>query len=161
MEHLKFLVVENTITALEGIRALLKSIDYSDVIGTTDCEEAFNEIMNADGTIGFVIISDNILVSLRQDFIDFFSKIKDNDKLARLPILMITTYNHNGDQFVIRALADRLISNLIAKPFTPEHLKEKIEDILKNLQKQNTPEWLNEVTDTIKNKEEEGYKNVS
>jgi two-component system, chemotaxis family, chemotaxis protein CheY len=54
--------------------------------------------------------------------------IRANAQYAELPILMVTTRAFKED--VVEAMKAR-VNNYIIKPFTPQGLKEKIEQILK------------------------------
>ena len=53
--------------------------------------------------------------------------IRSDDKLNSLPILMVTTRGVKDD--IIEALNAK-VNNYVVKPFTPQILKEKIEQIL-------------------------------
>jgi two-component system chemotaxis response regulator CheY len=53
--------------------------------------------------------------------------IRGNDKLSKLPVLMVTTRGVKED--IVEALNAK-VNNYIVKPFTPQILKEKISAIL-------------------------------
>jgi len=56
--------------------------------------------------------------------------VRSDPNFANIPILMVTTRGMKQD--VLEALQAR-VNNYIVKPFTPQILKEKIEQILKTL----------------------------
>lgn len=59
--------------------------------------------------------------------LELVKAIRSNEKFSELPVLMVTTRGLKND--IIEALKAR-VNNYILKPFTPQVLREKIEQIL-------------------------------
>ena len=61
--------------------------------------------------------------------LQFTKTVRTSSDYAGLPILMVTT--RSGKEDVLEALQAR-VNNYITKPFTPQVLKEKIDQILQS-----------------------------
>jgi two-component system chemotaxis response regulator CheY len=59
--------------------------------------------------------------------LELVKAIRANDKFGSVPILMVTTRGLKED--IIEALQAK-VNNYVVKPFTPQILKEKIEQII-------------------------------
>lgn len=124
---LKFLVVDDSVTMRRIVANSLKNLGYESMIEAVDGKDALSKLA-ADSTINFVITDWNMpeLTGL-----ELTKAIRADEKYAKLPILMVTTRGVKED--IIEALQAK-VSNYIIKPFTPQVLKEKIDQILANVQ---------------------------
>jgi len=120
---LKFLVVDDSLTMRRIVVNSLKNLGYSEYVEAADGQEALSKL-GADKTINFVITDWNMPV---MSGLELTKGIRNNPESANIPILMVTTRGVKED--IIEALQAR-VSNYIIKPFTPQVLKEKIEQIL-------------------------------
>ena len=78
----------------------------------------------ADSSINFVITDWNMP---NVSGLELVKSIRNDEKLSKLWILMVTTRGVKED--IIEALNAR-VNNYIVKPFTPQILKEKIDQII-------------------------------
>ena len=124
MENLKFLVVDDSTTMRRIVINSLKSLGYESVAEAADGREALQKLL-AEGA-GFVITDWNMP---EMNGLELTKAIRANDQFIDLPILMVTTRAFKED--VVEAMKAR-VNNYIIKPFTPQGLKEKIEQILKS-----------------------------
>jgi two-component system chemotaxis response regulator CheY len=62
--------------------------------------------------------------------LELTQSIRGNDATAEMPILMVTTRGVKED--ILQALQAR-VNNYVVKPFTPQVLKEKIDQIIEKL----------------------------
>jgi two-component system, chemotaxis family, chemotaxis protein CheY len=120
---LKFLIVDDSVTMRRIVVNSLKNLGYSDFVEANDGREGF-EKLTGDSSINFVITDWNMPVV---SGLEFVKTIRSNDKLGKLPVLMVTTRGVKED--IIEALQAK-VSNYIVKPFTPHILKEKIDQII-------------------------------
>jgi len=120
---LKFLVVDDSLTMRRIVVNSLKNLGYNDFVEAADGQEALAKL-GADNTINFVITDWNMPV---MSGLELTKGIRNNAESANIPILMVTTRGVKED--IIEALQAR-VSNYVIKPFTPQVLKEKIEQIL-------------------------------
>ena len=123
MASLKFLVVDDSITIRRIIINALKTIGYSDVVEASHGKEALDKLNNG---VNFLITDWNMP---EMNGLDLTKQIRAIHSAAQLPILMITTRGTETD--VIDALQAK-VNSYIVKPFTPQELKEKINDIMKS-----------------------------
>lgn len=123
MSDLKFLVVDDSVTMRRIVINLLKNLGHQDFIEATDGRDAL-EKLGADNSINFVITDWNMP---NVSGLELTKAIRNHDNLNSLPILMVTTRGVKDD--IIEALNAR-VNNYVVKPFTPQILKEKIEQIL-------------------------------
>ncbi|MGE5353316.1 MAG: response regulator [Acidobacteriota bacterium] len=124
---LKFLVVDDSVTMRRIVANSLKNLGYENIVEAVDGKDALAKLA-ADAEINFVITDWNMpeLTGL-----ELTKAIRADDKYTKLPILMVTTRGVKED--IIEALQAK-VSNYVIKPFTPQILKEKIDQILANVQ---------------------------
>lgn len=124
---LKFLVVDDSVTMRRIVANSLKNLGYENMVEAVDGKDALTKLA-ADAEINFVITDWNMpeLTGL-----ELTKAIRADDKYQKLPILMVTTRGVKED--IIEALQAK-VSNYVIKPFTPQILKEKIDQILANVQ---------------------------
>ena len=120
---LKFLVVDDSVTMRRIVMNSLKGIGYSDFLQAGDGKEAM-DVLNANDSIGFVITDWNMP---NVSGLELVKGIRSHAKYGSVPILMVTTRGVKED--IMEALAAK-VNNYVIKPFTPQILKEKIEQIL-------------------------------
>ena len=120
---LKFLIVDDSVTMRRIVVNSLRNIGYDNFVEATEGKEAIEKLV-ADNQINFVITDWNMP---GVSGLDLVKSLRSNQKFASLPILMVTTRGVKED--IIEALQAK-VSNYIVKPFTPNILKEKIEQIL-------------------------------
>ncbi|HOJ37224.1 MAG TPA: response regulator [Ignavibacteriales bacterium] len=124
---LKFLIVDDSVTMRRIVANTLKNLQYNDFVEAGDGKEALAKLQ-ADPSLNFVITDWNMPVMTG---LELTKAIREDPKLAKLPILMVTTRGVKED--IVEALQAK-VNNYIIKPFTPQILKEKIDQILANLQ---------------------------
>lgn len=120
---LKFLVVDDSITMRRIVANSLKNLGYTQFVEAVDGKDALDKLA-ADDSINFVITDWNMPVF---SGLELIKSIRSDDKLKELPVLMVTTRGVKED--IVEALSAK-VNNYIVKPFTPQVLKEKIEQIL-------------------------------
>ena len=120
---LRFLVVDDSVTMRRIVINSLRNLGYDNFVEAADGKEAL-EKLTADDSINFVITDWNMPVV---SGLELVKSIRGDDKLSKLSILMVTTRGVKED--IIEALQAK-VNNYIVKPFTPQILKEKIEQII-------------------------------
>lgn len=123
MASMKFLVVDDSITIRRIITNTLKTIGYPDVVEAVNGKDAIEKL--SAGGVDFIITDWNMP---EMNGLDFTKEVRSAPATAELPILMITTRGTESD--VIEALQAK-VNSYIVKPFTPQELKDKIDDIVK------------------------------
>ena len=120
---LKFLVVDDSVTMRRIVINSIKNLSFDNFVEAGDGREALDKLA-ADNSINFVITDWNMP---NVSGLELVKSIRNDDKLAKLWILMVTTRGVKED--IIEALNAR-VNNYIVKPFTPQILKEKIDQII-------------------------------
>lgn len=120
---LRFLVVDDSVTMRRIVLNSLKQIGHEEFVEAADGREALTKLFADDG-INFVITDWNMPDVTGLDFV---KQVRANPKYASLPILMVTTRGMKED--IVEALQAK-VNNYIVKPFTPQVLREKIEQII-------------------------------
>ncbi len=123
---LKFLVVDDSVTMRRIVVNTLKNLGYTDIVEAGDGKEALEKLKSTPD-INFVITDWNMP---NMTGLELTQAIRGDEKLSELPILMVTTRGVKED--IIQALKAR-VNNYVIKPFTPQVLQEKINQILENL----------------------------
>ena len=126
-ENLKFLVVDDFSTMRRIVRNLLKELGFSNVDEAEDGVVALAKLKN--GGFDFVISDWNMP---NMTGIDLLRAIRADAGLSGLPVLMITAEAKKEN--IIEA-AQAKANGYIVKPFTAAVLDEKLNKILKTLEK--------------------------
>ncbi len=122
---MKFLVVDDSQTMRRIVNNALKSIGYDEIIEAEDGKDAMAKLYIEN--VNFVITDWNMPV---MNGLEFTKAVRADEQFGNMPILMVTTRGMKED--VMEALQAR-VNNYVVKPFTPQVLKEKIEQIMKTL----------------------------
>jgi len=122
---MKFLVVDDSMTMRKIACNALRRIGYDDIVEAKDGHDAIGMLYNEK--VDFIITDWNMP---RMSGLEFAKFVRSEKRLRHLPILMVTTRGQKKD--VLQALKAR-VNSYILKPFTPETLKGKIEQILKTI----------------------------
>lgn len=118
---MKFLVVDDSATMRRIVVNSLKRIGYEECAEAGDGAEALDVI---DASIDFVITDWNMP---NMGGLDFVRALRARADTKDLPILMVTTRSVRED--IVQA-AQAGVNNYVVKPFTPQVLKEKIDQVL-------------------------------
>ncbi|NOX18497.1 MAG: response regulator [Chlorobi bacterium] len=123
---MKFLVVDDSVTMRRIVTNSLKTLGYSAFVEAVDGKDALNKIQ-ADSSINFVITDWNMP---NMTGLELTQAIRGNSATEGLPILMVTTRGVKDD--ILQALQAK-VNNYVVKPFTPQVLKEKLDQIISKL----------------------------
>ncbi|HYD50997.1 MAG TPA: response regulator [Gemmatimonadaceae bacterium] len=121
---MKFLVVDDSATMRRIIINSLQRIGYDNVTEASDGQEALGKF---DGAVEFIITDWNMP---NMSGIDFARAVRKLPHGARIPILMVTTRSVRED---IVTAVEAGVNNYVLKPFTPQVLKEKIDQVLSSV----------------------------
>lgn len=120
---LKFLVVDDSATMRRIVINSLKNLGYAEITEATDGKDALIKL-SSDEKINFVITDWNMPVL---SGLELTRAIKSDERLSKIPVLMVTTRGVKED--IIDALKAK-VNNYIVKPFSPQILREKIDQIV-------------------------------
>jgi two-component system, chemotaxis family, chemotaxis protein CheY len=118
---MKFLVVDDSATMRRIVVNSLQRIGFSETVEAGDGQEALTRF---DASVGFVITDWNMP---NMSGIEFARALRARPAGAGVPIMMVTTRSVRED---ILAAVEAGVNNYIVKPFTPQVLKDKIEQVL-------------------------------
>lgn len=118
---MKFLVVDDSVTMRRIIVNSLQRIGYADTVEAGDGREA---LARFDASVQFVVTDWNMP---NMSGIEFARAIRALPHGKQIPILMVTTRSVRED---ILAAVEAGVNNYILKPFTPQVLKDKIDQVL-------------------------------
>ena len=116
---MKFLVVDDSSTMRRLVVNSLQRIGFADTVEAGDGKEALDKF---DSSVKFVITDWNMPNMTGTEFAKAL-----RDRGEQVPILMVTARSVRED--IIEAM-EAGVNNYIVKPFTPQVLKEKIDQIL-------------------------------
>ncbi len=118
---MKFLGVDDSATMRRIVVNSLRRIGYDDSIEASDGVEA---LANFDSSVDFVITDWNMPTMSGLEFVRALRQREDGEDT---PILMVTTRSVRED--IVQA-AQAGVSNYVVKPFTPQILREKIDQAI-------------------------------
>jgi len=121
---LRILTVDDNPTMRRIILNTLRRVGYSDIIEASNGKDAMAKLQVEK--IDFVITDWDMP---EMDGIELVSNIRKSDEFKSLPVIMISTRSVKED--IIEALKTG-VNSYIVKPFTPDTLKEKINQIISN-----------------------------
>jgi two-component system chemotaxis response regulator CheY len=116
-------VVDDSVTMRRIVINSLATLNFKNYVEASDGNEALIKL-EENPDINFVITDWNMPTMTGLDLV---KAIRASEKFNHLAILMVTTRGLKED--IIEALKSG-VNNYILKPFTPQVLKEKIEQIL-------------------------------
>ena len=119
---MKILAVDDSPTMRRIIINTLKRAGFPDVIEASDGKDALAKLKVEE--INFVITDWNMP---EMDGLAFVNALRSSNEYKSMPVLMVTTRSVKDD--IVEALKAG-VNNYIVKPFTPDTLKEKIEQVL-------------------------------
>ena len=122
MADLKILAVDDSPTMRRIIVNTLKRAGFGNVTEATDGKDALAKL-NVDA-FNFIITDWNMP---EMDGLTFVTTLRNMDQYKQLPVLMVTTRSVKDD--IVEAMKAG-VNNYIVKPFTPDTLKEKIQQVL-------------------------------
>lgn len=120
---MKLLVVDDSSTMRRIIKNTLERLGHTDILEAEHGLEAWDLLSQNDDVK--VVITDWNMPEMNG--LELVEKIRAEQKYEDMPIIMVTT--EGGKAEVITALKSG-VNNYIVKPFTPQVLKEKLEDVL-------------------------------
>jgi two-component system chemotaxis response regulator CheY len=118
---MRFLVVDDSATMRRILVNSLQRIGFADCVEAEDGRQALEKF---DADISFVITDWNMPT---MSGIDFARALRAQPNGKSVPILMVTARSVHED---IVAAVDAGVNNYIVKPFTPQVLKEKIDQVM-------------------------------
>ena len=119
---MRFLAVDDSPTMLRIISNTLQRIGYSDVVQASNGAEALQKLQEQPVD---VVITDWNMPEM--DGLELVKAMRNNPKLKDIPVLMVTTRGVKED--IVEAVKAGACSYIV-KPFTPQVLKEKIQQII-------------------------------
>ncbi|HKK21155.1 MAG TPA: response regulator [candidate division Zixibacteria bacterium] len=122
MAELKILAVDDSPTMRRIIINTLKRAGFNDVVEASDGKDALAKLKVEQ--INFIITDWNMP---EMDGLALVTTLRSSDEYKNMPILMVTTRSVKDD--ILEAMKAG-VNNYIVKPFTPDTLKQKIEQIL-------------------------------
>nr|MBP3724067.1 chemotaxis response regulator CheY [Campylobacter sp.] len=120
---MKLLVVDDSSTMRRIIKNTLQRLGHKDILEAEHGVEAW-DLLQQNADINVLITDWNMP---EMNGLELVKKVRAEKKYEDMPIIMVTT--EGGKAEVITALKAG-VNNYIVKPFTPQVLKEKLEDVL-------------------------------
>ncbi|MEA3285982.1 MAG: response regulator [Candidatus Marinimicrobia bacterium] len=122
MSDFKVLYVDDSHTMRRILKNSLNKVGFNDLIEAENGREALEKLLDVDVDL---IVTDWNMPEMNGE--KMVVELRGNPKYKDIPILMVTTRGMKED--VITAVKIG-VNGYMVKPFTPEILKKKINDIL-------------------------------
>ena len=122
MTDTRILAVDDSPTMRRIIVNTLRRAGYTEVIEAADGREALEKLKT--DSVNLVITDWNMP---QMDGLSLVRVLRNSDEFKLLPVLMITTRSVRED--IVKALKAG-VNNYIVKPFSPETLRAKIQEVL-------------------------------
>jgi len=126
MSSRKVIFVDDSPTMRRIIKNSLIKIGFTDLISAENGQDALEKMLGNDIDI---IITDWNMPEMNGE--KFVRELRNDPKYMNKPILMVTTRGMKKD--VMKAV-DIGVDGYVVKPFTPEVLKKKIDEIIRKKQ---------------------------
>lgn len=118
---MKFLVVDDSATMRRIVVNSLQRIGFEDAV---EAEDGVQALERFDSSVGFVITDWNMP---NMSGVEFTRALRERADGRTVPVLMVTTRSVRED---IIAAVEAGVNNYVVKPFTPQILREKIDQLL-------------------------------
>jgi two-component system chemotaxis response regulator CheY len=121
---LDVMIVDDSAAIRKILRRVLTQADVpvGEVLEANDGKEAFEVLKKTP--VGLILSDVNMP---NMDGIELLSKLKGDEQLKRVPVLMITT---EGSQARVMQALELGAAGYVKKPFTAEQIKEKLTGII-------------------------------
>jgi two-component system chemotaxis response regulator CheY len=119
---MKILIAEDFATMRRIIKNVLRQAGYQQIVEADDGATALRKLKSDD--IGLVVADWNMP---NMTGLDLLKAMRNDDTLKHIPFLMVTAEAKKDN--IIEAIQSGA-SNYLVKPFTPDMLREKIDQIL-------------------------------
>lgn len=119
---MKCLVVDDSATMRRIVVNSLRGIGLTDLVEAADGREAL--VKCSEGGIELVVTDWNMPI---MGGLELVQTLRGDSATAKIPILMVTTRGAKED--IVQAV-EAGVSSYLLKPFTPQALKEKIDQIV-------------------------------
>ncbi len=120
---MKILVVDDSSTMRRIIINTLNKLGYKNVVEASNGLEAL-AVLKENPDVSLILTDWNMP---EMDGLTFVQTLRKSKTFGKVPIIMITTMGAKED--IVKALKAG-VNNYIVKPFTPQILKEKIEQVM-------------------------------
>jgi len=117
---MRFLIVDDSATMRRILVNSLQRIGFAECVEAEDGREALRKF---DASVGFVITDWNMP---HMSGVDFARALRALPSGSSVPVLMVTGRGTRED---VAVAAAGVVNACIVKPFTPQALKEKIEQV--------------------------------
>ncbi len=124
MKQIKILIIDDSMIMRKIIKSHLAKIGYLDVIEAPNGKEGLKKL--SEEKIDLIFCDWNMP---EMNGLQFVQAIKEKETYQNIPIIMLTTVTTQDE--VLAALKAGA-NSYITKPFKPENLKEKIEEVFKD-----------------------------
>ena len=117
------LVVDDMLTMRKLVKKALKEIGFGVFSEAADGNLAWEALNAANPPIGLIVSDWNMP---NCSGLDFLKKIRADEKFKKLSFLMVTA---EAERAQVAEAIQAGVSNYVVKPFTPQTLQEKLEQI--------------------------------
>ncbi|MCA8940894.1 MAG: response regulator [Planctomycetes bacterium] len=121
---MKILLVDDSATMRKIQRNVLSQMGYEDVVEAENGEHAIHQMKVVDFAIDLILCDWNMP---KMNGIEFVRKIRSVENLKKIPIIMVTT---EGERSKVIEAVQAGAKGYVVKPFTPDILRAKIEEIM-------------------------------
>lgn len=123
MSSAKVLFVDDSPTMRRIIQNSLQKIGYTEMIQAEDGDDAMEKLGGNDSVD--LIITDWNMPNMNGE--QLVRNLRGDDTYSKVPILMVTTRGMKEDVLTAVEIG---VNGYVVKPFTPEILKKKIDDMM-------------------------------
>ena len=118
---IRVLVVDDQLTMRALVRSALQQIGFTNVSEAPDGEEGLKTLITSGAQL---VISDFNMPKM--DGLDFLRAIRAHEPTRKTAFIMLTG---RADKELVQRAAQFGANNYLVKPFTPQSLREKIEQV--------------------------------
>lgn len=123
----RILIVDDMMMMRKVVKKTLQDLGFSDIQEAADGGQGWEILQKSDPAIGLVI-SDWNMPNLTG--VELLKKVRADQKLGKIPFILLTA---EAEAHQVKEAMAAGVSNYIAKPFTPDTIKEKLEHTHKRL----------------------------
>lgn len=117
----QILIVDDMLTMRKLVKKACKTLGFSNFIEAVDGQDAYQKLQEAPAPIQLIISDWNMP---KCSGLDFLKRVRADGRYAELPFVLLTA---EAEMHQVKAAVEAGVSNYVIKPFTPDGLKQKLE----------------------------------
>ncbi len=117
----QILIVDDMLTMRKLVKKACKTLGFNNFIEAVDGQDAYQKLQEAPIPVQLIISDWNMP---NCSGLDFLKRVRADGRYKELPFVLLTA---EAEMHQVKAAVEAGVSNYVIKPFTPDGLRQKLE----------------------------------